>query len=170
MDRNNTPLTVEQFAAYLDGNLPATEAEAVEQVMATNPDMAELMDAAIAIDQTIFEQAPTLELPDELYTMPLPTFDHEQPLTADEQPADDTLTVIEETDDTDENPKTDEDSEGSEHSEDSGYAEHSENAEIPDDSENQEFTDSPDYPTLADTPDSPYTPEDAYGDFTTDIP
>lgn len=47
------PISVEMFAAYLDGNLTDAEMETVENILADNPALSELVDLADSLDQEI---------------------------------------------------------------------------------------------------------------------
>lgn len=54
MDNNFIfPISIEKFAAYLDGNLPENEMNHIENIISENPQMGELVNISDSIDQSI---------------------------------------------------------------------------------------------------------------------
>lgn len=54
MDKNfMSPVSIEKFAAYLDGNLSENEMNRVDILVSTNPDMEELVATSDEVDEDI---------------------------------------------------------------------------------------------------------------------
>lgn len=47
------PVSIEEFAAYLDGNLTDEGMSRIDSLVSTNPDMEELVDASVTVDEGI---------------------------------------------------------------------------------------------------------------------
>lgn len=70
MVKHFPPISIEKFAAYLDGNLPQSEIQQISQLTANDPTMQELIDASTAIDVTQESYADTdLQLPNDIQNM-----------------------------------------------------------------------------------------------------
>lgn len=65
-----SPISVEKFAAYLDGNLPEAEMQSVSSLINKNVDLAEIIDACDFIDEAIeYNSFLGQELPEEIRSL-----------------------------------------------------------------------------------------------------
>ncbi len=65
-----SPISVEKFAAYLDGNLPEAEMQSVSSLINKNVDLAEIIDTCDFIDEAIeYNSFLGQELPEEIRSL-----------------------------------------------------------------------------------------------------
>lgn len=70
MDKHLPPISIEQFAAYLDGNLPEAEMQQISKLAAHDENLGRLLEASSLVDDTLLSyEKQGLELPDEIASM-----------------------------------------------------------------------------------------------------
>ena len=70
MDKHLPPVSIEQFAAYLDGNLPEAEMQQISKLATQDENLGRLLDASSQIEDTLLSyEKQGLELPDEIANM-----------------------------------------------------------------------------------------------------
>lgn len=70
MDKHLPPISIEQFAAYLDGNLPEAEMQQISKLAAQDENLGRLLEASSLVDDTLLSyEKQGLELPDEIASM-----------------------------------------------------------------------------------------------------